>query len=152
MVISLALIAIITWITSTKFAPAELAISSIVLRPSDTFEIHYQQQVKHQTTLNSLSFALILRESITEGSGRSMKTINHDTVIEEEKMPNVTFSPDQPINYSHTYTIPPDATHSYETDSNKLLWLLQVKMDVPNFPDYQREYKLQVISEVNNEI
>ncbi len=147
-IIGLLLIAVITLITATKLGTPKLELSDIVLYPDDSFDIHYRQHIKNEMTLNSLSFALLLRESVTEGSGRGQKTIHHDTVIFEDNMSDVTVSPDQPIDYTQSYTIPTDAPPSYEATDNKILWILQVKMSIPNFPDFQHELLLQVTSEV----
>ena len=43
------------------------------------------------------------------------------------------------------FTIPPDSMHSFKSRNNKFVWFLQLKGDIPNWPDISEEYTLEVL-------
>jgi len=138
-------------VMSTLVSPPELLITDVALKRADNFDIHYTQAFKRGTTLRSLSFTLILRESATYQQGTSTVTEHHDNVIQEHAEFEVHVTPNSPIDEQLSFTVPDDAMHSFDAPRNKLRWFLRVQMDIPNFPDYQREYALNVLPEVSRE-
>jgi len=136
---------------STLVSPPELLITGVALRREDEFDMHYKQAFKRGTKLRSLTFTLILRETATYQQGTSTVTEHHENVIDQKVEFELKVSPKNPIDRSFTFTIPSDAMHTFEAERNKLKWFLKVQMDIPNFPDYSREYALKVLPEVTNE-
>ena len=41
--------------------------------------------------------------------------------------------------------IPADTMHSFEAPSNKIIWSVHVKGEIPKWPDVDDEYALQVV-------
>lgn len=44
-----------------------------------------------------------------------------------------------------SFTIPPDSMHSFKSRNNKFVWFLQLKGDIPNWPDIGEEYAIEVL-------
>ncbi len=134
------------FLMSTLFTPPELMITEVQLKRDDTFDIRYQQNFKRGVTLKSVAYTLILRETATYQQGTSTVTEHHDNIIDERVEFEVHVDPNSPIDEPLTFTIPPDAMHTFETERNKLNWFLRVSLDIPSFPDFRREYRLRIVS------
>lgn len=145
------LVAIYAFVMSTLLDQPQLMISGILLKRNDSIDFDYKQTFKRDVTLRSLSFTLILRESATYDQGTTTVTDTHDNVIDESAEFDVDISPDTGITRTLSFGIPADGMHSFEAHRNKLEWFLKVSMDIPNFPDFEKVYKLKVLPEVADE-
>jgi len=43
------------------------------------------------------------------------------------------------------FTVPPDSMHSFKSSNNKIVWTIQVKGDIPRWPDIGEEYPVEVL-------
>jgi len=136
---------------STLFGIPQTLMSSVILKRGDALQIHYIQPIKRNVTLKSMAFSLVLQESATYDQGSSTVTVTHDHVIDQRLDSDVAISSDTGIDHQLTFTIPDDAMHSFEAYRNTLEWYVKVKLDIANFPDYQKDYKIKVLAEVNDE-
>lgn len=139
-----------TLLMRTLFDLPDVRMSGVMLRRGDAFNIHYHQPVKRNVTLKSLTFTLVLQESATYDQGTNTVTETHDQVIKQIADFDVMLSRETGIDRQLSFEIPDDAMHSFEAYRNKLEWYLRVKMDIPNFPDFHRNYKLKILPEVNS--
>lgn len=140
-----------TYVMSTLFSPPELLITDVVLQRGQSFDIRYKQSFKRKVTLNQQSFTLLMRESATYQQGTNTVTKHHDNVYDERTERDVVLDANMPIDEQLTFTVPSDAMHTFDAQRNKLRWILQVKLDIPDFPDFHRDYILKVIPEVSDE-
>lgn len=122
-------------------------MSKVVLRRGDELLVHYTHPIKRAITLKSMAFTLVLQESATYDQGSSTVTVTHDHVIKQDLDFDVPISPETGIDQQLTFTIPDDAMHTFEAFRNSLHWYVQVKLDIPNFPDYHKNYKVKVLAE-----
>lgn len=150
-VIAILVVAGFSFLMSTLLDVPEALMTDVLLRRGETLDVQYRQSIKRQVTVNSMAFTLILQESATYDQGSSTVTVTHDHVIDEKVEFNVTLSPELGINQKLSFSIPDDAMHSFEAYRNKLDWYVRVKLDIPNFPDFNRNYKLKVLPEVADE-
>lgn len=134
---------------NTLLGTPEPMMSAVLLRRGDTLQIHYKQPVKRNVTLKSLTFTLVLQESATYDQGTNTVTERYDQVINQIADFDVMLYREQGVDRQLSFEIPDNAMHSFSAYRNKLEWYLRVQMDIPNFPDYHRHYKLQVLPEVN---
>ena len=44
-----------------------------------------------------------------------------------------------------TFTVPADSMHSFKSNNNKFVWVIQVKGDIPRWPDIGEEYPIEVL-------
>ena len=126
-------------------------MSAVVLRRGDELLVHYTHPIKRSVTLKSMAFTLVLQESATYDQGTSTVTVTHDHIIDQNLEADVQLSPETGIDRQLRYTIPDDAMHSFEAHRNTLQWYVKVKFDIPNFPDFHKNYKVKVLAEVNDE-
>ena len=140
-----------TLLMGTLVAEPQVKMSSVLLRRGDDLQIQYTQPIKRNVSLKSLSYSLILQESATYDQGTSTVTETHDHVIDQNMNFDVHLSSETGIEQTLAFKIPDDAMHTFEAPRNTLNWYLKVHFDVPNFPDYQKLYKIKVLAEVNDE-
>ena len=136
---------------STLVGVPQTLMSTVVLKRGDELEIHYRQAIKRNVTLKSMAFSLVLQESATYDQGSSTVTVTHDHVIAQDLDEVVVISSETGIDRKLTFTIPDDAMHTFEAYRNSLQWYVKVNFDIPNFPDYKKDYKIKVLAEVNDE-
>jgi hypothetical protein len=139
------------YVMSTLFLPPELLITDVVLRRGQSFDIQYKQAFKRKVTLNRQTYTLLMRESATYQEGTNTVTKHYDNVYDEHTERDVVLDANMPIDEQLTFTVPSDAMHTFDAQRNKLRWILKVKLDIPDFPDFHREYILKVIPEVSDE-
>lgn len=138
-------------VMSTLLGIPQTLMSTVVLKRGDELQIQYVQPIKRNVTLKSMAFSLILQESATYDQGSSTVTATHDHVIQQEVFMDVALTPDTGIDQNLTFIIPDDAMHTFEVTRNSLHWYVRVNLDIPNFPDYHKNYKVKVLAEVNDE-
>jgi len=136
---------------STLIGIPQTLMSTVALKRGDDLQIHYSQPIKRSITLKSMGFFLILRESATYDQGTNTVTVTHDHIIDQVIDFDVAISPDTGIDRQLTFTVPDDAMHTFEVTRNSLQWYVRVHLDIPNFPDYHKEYKVKVLAEVNDD-
>lgn len=136
---------------STLFDTPDLLLSGVLLRRGDEVQIEYRQNIKRTVTFKVISFNLILRESATYDQGTTTATETHDNVIWSDTLMEVAASPENGIDHKVKIKIPDTAMHSFNAPRNSLVWMLNVAIEVPNFPDYYQSYPLMLIPEVSNE-
>ncbi len=136
---------------STLLGIPQTLMSTVVLKRGDELQIHYIQPIKRNVTLKSMAFSLVLQESATYDQGSSTVTVKHDHVIQQEVFMDVAITPDTGIDQQMTFIVPDDAMHTFEVTRNSLQWYVRVNLDIPNFPDYHKDYKVKVLAEVNDE-
>ena len=136
---------------STLIGIPQTLMSTVVLKRGDELKIHYVQAIKRNVTLKSMTFSLVLQESATYDQGSSTVTVTHDHVIQQEVFMDVAITSDIGIDQHLTFIVPNDAMHSFEVTRNSLQWYVRVNLDIPNFPDYHKDYKVKVLAEVNDE-
>jgi hypothetical protein len=136
---------------NTLMGLPETFMSTVVLRRGDELLIHYTQPIKRSVTLNSIAFTLMLRESATYDQGTSTVTVTHDHIIDQTLEADVQLSSDSGIDRQLNFTIPSDAMHTFEAYRNSLHWYVKVELNIPNFPDFHKNYKVKVLAEANND-
>lgn len=140
-----------TLLMSTLLGLPDVLMSAVLLKRGDTLQVHYKQSFKRNAALQSLNFTLVLKESATYDQGTSTVTETHDQVMDQIADFDVHITSDAGIDRQLSFKVPEDAMHSFEAYRNKLEWYLRVKIDIPNFPDFHRNYKLKVLPEVTTD-
>lgn len=151
LVIGAIVVSVYNFLLNTLLGTPNTQMSAIRLRRNDTLTVRYQQPIKRSMTLNSMAFSLILKESATYDQGTSTITATHLHVVDQKIDFQVPVAPDNGLDQHLSFKVPEDAMHTFEAYRNKLDWYLQVKLDIPKFPDFERTYELKVLSEVNHE-
>jgi D-lyxose ketol-isomerase len=118
------------------------------LRVGESFDVSFQQRAKAPVHVQQVTAKLICREFATYRRGTDTTTVNHD-VYEQKAMiaEEVAASSIQPIEGTASLTIPADGMHSFQASRNRIVWLLELKTVVDDWPDYTETFEVHVAPE-----
>jgi hypothetical protein len=147
--IGLVLIVVSLWrtVSAIKVAPPQVSVSKTQLRPGESFSVSYVQRFRLPTTLQDCRVELVFRESATYTQGTDTRTDTHDKVMSFFDGPAGSFEAGSEVRRDGNFQIPVDAMHSFESQNNKLQWLVRVHVDVQEWPDMIEAYDLTVLPE-----
>ena len=148
-VIGIMLIVFSLWrtVSGIKVAPPQVSVSKTQLRPGEKFSVSYIQRFRLPTTLQDCRVQLVFQESATYTQGTDTRTDTHDEVVSFFEGPAGHFEAGSEARRDGTFQIPVDAMHSFESQNNKLQWLVRVHVDVQEWPDMIEVYDLTVLPE-----
>jgi hypothetical protein len=143
------LIVVSLWrtVSAIKVAPPQVSVSKTQLRPGESFSVSYVQRFRLPTTLQDCRVELVFRESATYTQGTDTRTDTHDKVMSFFDGPAGSFEAGSEVRRDGNFQIPVDAMHSFESQNNKLQWLVRVHVDVQEWPDMIEAYDLTVLPE-----
>lgn len=135
----------------TKFMAAARMHEPIVrisyqpLYLGEAFTCWIEQQAKRQVTITCLVVKLICRESATYRRGTSTTTVTHDVYSNAiTTAENETIDVGRPLSAELNFQIPPDSMHTFDASHNKIQWLLDVRTQIPRWPDYTAQVMVHV--------
>jgi hypothetical protein len=135
---------IVPWIAGLRVTKPEVTIDNTSVRVGDSFTVGYSQTFKHRTEVKGVKFSLLLRETARYQSGSTTTTIRHDETAAEFEYPGQSYEAGSVLAFSRSMEIPRSGMHSFQAVHNSIAWLLQVKVDIPGWPDYREEFEIQV--------
>jgi hypothetical protein len=94
------------------------------------------------TRLDKLTLTFEGREEVTYRRGTS--TVTEKNVFARHTLASVTNAMDMRSGRVEG-TVPAESMHSFEAPSNKIVWLITVQADIPNWPDIREEYPFTVL-------
>lgn len=115
------------------------------LQPGSTLPIAVDIDAKARGKLVEAKAALICREHVVSGSGTNRTTYTQDVFSETIFLQEHPGTAGQRLIMKGTHQLPDDAAPSFYAADNELLWLIEVHVEVPNWPDYKREHYLEVL-------
>ena len=138
-------------LTSAVLARAKVAepvvrVSRQPLRLGESFRVLVSQYVKSPVRVTALRVRLQAREWVQYRRGTRDYTDKH-TIHEQQAtiVENVDARPAQPLTGQCQFTIPIDSMHSFQAPDNRIEWHLEVRTEIPQWPDYCAQYPLVVI-------
>ena len=128
-----------------KVEPPELVVSVQPLYLGETFTVRLRQPFKGDCQLNGVALKLICREEATYRRGTNTHTDRHEVFSESYPVFEAQHAPAGTVLESEvSLQIPEDAMHTFVALRNKILWFLEVHVDIAAWPDYREEFQLQV--------
>lgn len=118
-------------------------ISADRLAPGQPFEVLVIQAGRMR--LNELTLRLVCEEKATYRQGTNTNTATEkvlDEVLVSAKDAEIEHG--RPLQVRGKGRIPFDAMHGFLLGNNKLLWRIEVKGDVRRWPDFSREFAIEV--------
>jgi hypothetical protein len=112
--------------------------------PGDLIETNYTQRVKRPEHVRSATLQLVCRESTHEGSGETAHWEHRESVAGSARCADSRYA--DVLEIPHTFMVPLNAQPSVSQDGFRRAWLLRVRVDLGNWPDYSNAYEIIVLT------
>jgi hypothetical protein len=124
----------------------EGTFSAVSLRPGETTAGQLTIRPKKNVKINEISLLLQGREECVSGSGSNRTTHKH-VLMEDSKILQeaTTLSAGVEHRFPCSVRIPEDSAYSLDLDDNKLIWNITLRVDIPNWPDWVKEFPLTIV-------
>ncbi|WP_161604513.1 sporulation protein [Roseiconus nitratireducens] len=116
------------------------------LSPGDTLRARLEFEPRRGTAINSISATLTGSEVCVSGSG-SNRTTHRNVFFEERHQLEgaTTLQAGQAKQFDLALPIPADVPYSFDLNDNDLNWELELRVDIPRWPDWHQKLKFQVV-------
>ena len=129
-----------------KLGGVHVTWGSLTVAPEDEVPVQVRLTPSKRVPLNGVNLSLVCTESCTKGGGKNSKTYKHVVY-------RALFNPDAPEVLPGGVTseiqgvarIPSTPAYSLEAGRNKVTWKLEMRVDVPNWPDWVASRQLVVV-------
>ncbi len=144
-------VAIITWWFCFKFLPKYILGNPQAFLQEDTLasggEVvgEFATRTRKNVSINSVTAVMTCTEQCVSGSGSNKKTHTH-TVFEKslELHAKTIFKAGQVNRFPFVFHLPNDAPCSVELHQNSLIWSVDLRVDIPRWPDWVKSLNLFV--------
>jgi hypothetical protein len=140
--VGLGLIVLSLYFFLSLFNPRpDLQLSSTSVALGDTVELEWKT-AGNVDRVKSFTITLEGREEATYRRGTSTSTDKSTFLV----IPLAHSARGKDLRHGKAkFTVPADSMHSFKSLHNKFVWLIQVKGDIPRWPDIGEEYPLEVL-------
>jgi energy-coupling factor transporter transmembrane protein EcfT len=128
--------------------PASAALSTYQVRPGESISVQYEQAARRDLDVRQVLIQLVLRERAIYRRGTNTYTAIHNEVIEQYEGPGRAVARGGVLTEGCSFRVPQTAMHSLQAPRNALIWLVMIRVDVPNTPDVTEELMFQVVPEL----
>ena len=132
-------------LAARQLGEVTLSLSRRELVPGDGLECELSFTPLKEVQLKRLRFVLKAQERVVQGSGTDKKTHQH-AVYEETRLSLTqrTLAKNESVKASESFQIPLDAPYTFVASDNKLVWSVDVLIDVQGVLDWHRDVPLTV--------
>jgi hypothetical protein len=100
---------------------------------------------RRDLTINGANWTLKCVEACTAGSGTDRVTHKHEVLSQTQALiPAGTLGAGKPVRLDFDYRLPTRAPPSMKFTDNEINWVGEVRIDIPRWPDFVKEFKLIV--------
>ncbi len=141
---------LIYWIRKKAIAgrlgEVEISTPHAIVGPGETWPCELSFTPKKTFRINEISAKLVAEESATAGSGTNSTTHRH-TLYEEKEIILPAGQLVAGERFSERLEIPLPDTDAWSLDAsdNKVKWTIDVRIDIPRFPDWSHNAEVQMI-------
>ncbi len=101
---------------------------------------------RRNVSVNAITLQFLGREKVISGSGSNRTTHTHAFFDNTETLqPATTLTAGKVSTFPFAVTVPEEAPYSLELDDNSLNWSAKLRVDIPRWPDWTEELKLDVV-------
>ena len=120
-------------------------IASTNARPGEALRVSAGFRPAQALAVRDIRLRLILRESASTGVDDNRTTHTHDHVFSSKQLSGPSsFAAEERFDGETILAIPPDAPPSFSATSNRLLWLVQLDIDIDDWPDLNESHPFLV--------
>lgn len=134
------------WMPARKLGNVEFRLENPRLAPGELLRGELVLSPKRDVTINGITLAIAAKEVCTSGSGSSRST--HTQAVFERQMPVMapgTLAGDQVHRIPIAVPLPMRPIYSLDLDDNDIVWTADLRIDIPNWPDWVSQEKLSVV-------
>lgn len=103
-------------------------------------------QPRRNVNVNGITMKIEAREQVVSGSGSNRTThkkVFFERIVTLEEA--TTLQAGAPKEYKLDFTLPDDAPYSLDLDDNDLIWNVELRVDIPRWPDWSKDLTLTVV-------
>lgn len=124
-------------IAEYKTGRVDLQWGTVEAPPGGTFSMRLRITPQRRVLLNGVRAKLTAREECVRGSGTDKKTYTEqlfeDVVVAAEQQE---LEPGRTAEFDISLPVPKGEHYSFHASDNKLIWEAEVRIDIPNWPDW----------------
>ncbi len=130
-----------------KLGPVEFTVKPSRLRAGETTTLDVRFEPRQILRLNGIQVRLACTEIAVSGSGTKRTTHRHTVHEQTHELidSNESFFPGDPVELQTLLELPEDATPTFGFSDNKLGWSIDLKIDIPGWPDYTDSHAVRVV-------
>jgi len=131
---------------ASRLGKVELQTPHLVVGVGEDWPLELQFTPKKNCQINGIEVKIRCRESATSGSGTN-STTRHHTVLEKMHVLESAGELTAGELFDQRYSVPFPETGAYSLNegSNKIEWTVEVRIDIPAFPDWKSKQTVQVL-------
>lgn len=131
-----------------QFDPPMVTASNDQLQRGETFTFLFEQTIKQDVHFQEIKIQFLMREWVQYSCGTDTCTATHDTTIREVSFTDETITAGNQIRKTVEFTVPTTAPHTFYTNNNRIVWLINVVLDASTKLDFRQTYEVKVIPEI----
>ncbi len=143
-------VGIVTWLRRTavrrRLGEVECRAPVVKVGPEEPWRFHLAFTPRRSFRINEISARLLVQEVAVSGSGTNKTTHRHtlydDKVILE---PSGFLTAGESFSRSSALNLPDTQAWSIKTDDNSIEWTVDVRIDIPWYPDWSKKFELQML-------
>ncbi len=121
-------------LSSTTFQAGEMVGGELVVQP------------RKDVRVNAITIDLTAKERCVSGSGSNRKTHHHEVYKQTQTLAQaISLVGDQENRFAMELALPPDAPLSLALESNELIWSVDLRIDLPRWPDWRQSLPMRVV-------
>lgn len=131
---------------SRRLGPVEFRVDTPRLSPGETVRGELVVKPKKNIPLNGIEINLNAKEVCISGSGTNRTT--HTETVHSERIPVMAageLQAGQEYRFPIEATLPMRPIYSIDLSDNDIVWTVDVRIDIPRWPDWVSEQKIMVI-------
>ncbi len=131
---------------TSRLGEVELKTPHRLVGAGEDWPVELKFTAKKNCQINGIQVKIRCRESATSGSGTNQTTGRH-TVLEKVHMLETATQLTAGELFDKSYSIPFPETRAYSLDeiSNDIEWTVEVRIDIPVFPDWTNKQTVQLL-------
>ena len=131
---------------ASRLGKVELQTPHLVVGAGEGWPLELQFTPKKNCQINGIEVKIRCRESATSGSGTN-KTTHHHLVLEKIHVLELADELTSGELFDRRYSVPFPETGAYSLyeGSNRIEWTVEVRIDIPAFPDWKSKQTVQVL-------
>ena len=134
------------WLPKYYLGNVESQLVSEQVAPGGVIQARLSMQPRRGTTINAITATLSGAEVCISGSG-SNKTTHRNQFFEDKKIleGETVLQAGVRKEFDLEFAVPDDVPYSFDLDDNDLNWQVELRVDIPRWPDWTRTLKIQVV-------
>lgn len=131
---------------SGRVGDVRIVAPAMVVCPKEEWPCTLSFTPRKTFRINEISVRLLVQEAATSGSGTSSTTYTHTLYDEKQVLRDAgQLIAGDPFHEQVRIPLPDTDAWSLTIDDNKLSWMMDVRIDIPRWPDWSEKFTLQML-------